>query len=122
MNQLGNMTKVQTDLYVFRYNARDQDFNVLSLSEQSIVVPACILDEKKSIKDQLDSLLASYIDSKPSINYRLFNNIIIDNTFHCIYFTTIPENSRLNKQTFLLSVKKHGIYSPNIQKIMQLIC
>ena len=30
MNQLGNMTKVQIDLYVFRYNAKDQDFNVLS--------------------------------------------------------------------------------------------
>ncbi len=121
MNRLGNMTKVQTDLYVFRYNARDQDFNVLSLSEQNIIIPSCILDEKKSIKDQLDSLLASHIDDKPAINYRLFNNIIIDNTLHCIYFTTIPENSKLNKQTFLLSVKKYGIYSPNIQKIMQLI-
>ena len=122
MNRLGNMTKVQTDLYVLRYNARNQDFNVLSLSEESIIIPACILDEKKSIKDQLDSLLATHIDNKPSINYRLFNNIIIDDTFHCIYFTTIPENIKLNKQTFLLSVKKYGIYSPNIQKIMQLIC
>ena len=116
------MTKVQIDLYVLIYNPKYQDFNVLSLSEQIISIPACAFENDKSIKEQLDNLLIAYAASDIPANYRLYNNMFIKDTLHCIYFTTIPENSKLNKQTFLLSVKKYGIYSPNIQKIMQLIC
>ena len=118
------MTKAQINLYILKFNSQEQDFNLLSNAEKQISITSAELNVQHTIKQQLDSLLAQHIDSSNigNINYRLFNNIIIDGILHCIYFTTIPENTQIKNNTFPLSVKQYAIYSPNIQKIMQLIC
>lgn len=118
------MTKAQINLYILRFNSQEQDFNLLSNAEKQISITSAELNVQHTIKQQLDSLLAQHIENSniSNINYRLFNNIIIDDILHCIYFTTIPENTQIKNNTFPLSVKQYAIYSPNIQKIMQLIC
>lgn len=115
------MIIAQINLYLFIYNPIKKDFDIISINKERLEIPNIeIIDSKNSIKNYLDSIRDNItIDCK--LKYRLYNNIIIENTLHCIYFSVIPDNSKLKDGIFRLPIKDYAIHSPNIQQIMQII-
>lgn len=116
------MITVQINLYALSYNTDNKDFDILSSNKDKLEIPSYNIDGKHNIKYYLDSILNSLIGEElAESKYRLFNNLIIDEIMHCLYFCLVSDNIKTNTSTQKLPVKDYAIHSPNIQKIMQLI-
>jgi len=119
---LENMITVQLNLYILTHNDNNKDFDVISSKEDRLAVPYITFEANdKTIKEQLDSLFENVsIEYKPA--YRLLNNIYINSTYHSIYFCVIPNYVQIKSISYYkIPVKKYGIHSPNIQKILPAI-
>ena len=116
------MITVQINLYILTYNTLDRDFDVISLSKEKLKVPSKIIESSETtIKEQLDSLFKTVTIDYSPIAYRLLNNIILDSTYHSVYFCMIPSNIEIKDTVHNISVNKYAIHSPNIQQILQKI-
>ena len=112
---------VQLNLYILTYNKLDKDFDVISLNPEKLAVPNIKISKlDKTIREYLDLLSKkNIIGYKP--NFRLLNNIILEDIYHSIYFCVVPNNINIRDNHYKLSVKNYAIHSPNIQQIMQII-
>jgi hypothetical protein len=116
------MTIVQLNLYILSYNNIYKDFSILSIDKDQLIVPNIRLsDISTDIKHELNLLINKYIYTDDQIQFRLLNNIIIDNIYHSIYFCTISQYTELKETGYKLPVNNYGIHSPNIQKIMRIL-
>ena len=116
------MTIVQLNLYILSYNDIYKDFSILSISKDQLIVPNVQLsDTSADIKYELDILINKYVYIDDKTQFRLLNNVIIDNIYHSIYFCTISPYTELKETGYKLPVNNYGIHSPNIQKIVRIL-
>ena len=122
MSLFVNMITVQLNLYIFIYDSKDKDFNIISIDKNRLEIPSLLIsDTDKTIRDHLDSVCKTVIIDYQPTYYRLLNNLILDSCYHSLYFCVIPTDTKFKEIAYKLPVKNYAIHSPNIQKIMQKI-
>lgn len=115
------MISLQLNLYILVYDYDIKSFDILSTRPDTLEVPNTkILDGTNSIRSHLDGMLDIHTINSETIQYRLLNNIIIENVYHSIYFCTISKNDNI-QNLYQLPIKEYAIHSPNIQQIMRII-
>lgn len=114
------MIKAKVSLYVLIFNKHTLMHDVLSLKDDSLVIPAKDIDETKSIEDTVSEIFESIVDlSRVYAKYKLCDATINEDTLVLSYFCIMPFGTK-TKNSFLLPSKNYENYSPNLQKIIRL--
>lgn len=117
------MITVQLNLYILSYDNISKDFNIVSSDGDRLSIPNTQLtNSQDGIKQSLDILIKKYVDISDPVSYRLYNNIIIDDIYHSIYFCIIPNTTKVKDTAYKLPINNYAIHSPNIQQIMRILC
>ena len=114
------MIKATASLYILIFNKHSMMHDVVSLKEESLVVPTIEISVDKSLDDTLSNLFESVVDlSRTYARYKLCDASVINDTLSLAYFCVLPFGTRI-KNAFLLPSKNYENYSPNLQKIIKL--
>lgn len=115
------MIKASAKLYILIFNKHTLEHDVVSLSKNSLVIPTVDVSIETSLQEQLSILFESCIDlSRVYAKYKLYDAEIIDRTLVLSYMCLLPFSTSI-KNSFIISSKNYANYSPNLQKIINLL-
>jgi hypothetical protein len=115
------MINAKINLVLLLLDEQTFKYNVVSLSDTSIVCPSVDIFEFQDIDESIRLLFKNYLaiteEEGFSFDYKLVDVVIHD--VLNIYYLTIISHDIENKYSYKLPIKKYEFNLPNLSKIIQ---
>lgn len=109
---------VKLKLYILSFNKHLLEYDVVSISDDTIEPLIYDLTENTSIDAQIKKLFEDHIDlSFEYIRVNLTDTYIDKNILNIVYYCLIPFQTK-TKNCFLLPINPNAIHSKNLRKII----
>lgn len=101
-------------------NDKSFKYEILSLTNDSIIIPNIELRPYQDIQETLQHIVSLYTtETVIPINYRL-SDISIEDNVNIYYYALIPFSIPI-KNAYLLPSTEYNVHLPNLQKILRSI-
>lgn len=116
------MIKSLLKLIIFVLDDVTFKYDIISLNEQTVVVPDVEIESYLDINESLKYLISKYIDHPDLIQYinPKLGDIHITDELSIYYYNFITFNAKI-KNSYKISPDKYAENLPNIQKIIRSI-
>jgi hypothetical protein len=107
-------------LYIVARNKSNKNYEILSITKDSIECPISNIVPNSRIHDQLYDLLKKYIDIDNNIINYIFLDIKVTTELNIVYFCCVPIELPI-QNSYFLPLDSNNEHIINLQKIISII-